>query len=106
MTGVQTCALPICHTAVVHGATIGEEALIGNAATVLDGARVGARAMVAAGALVTPGTEIPEGMLALGAPARVRGPLAGTPAEFWVHTNPSAYRALARRHREGIEALP
>ena len=36
--------------------------------------------MVAAGSLVTPGTEIPDGMLAMGAPCKVKGPLAGTPA--------------------------
>jgi carbonic anhydrase/acetyltransferase-like protein (isoleucine patch superfamily) len=93
------------HTAVVHGATIEEEALVGNAATVLDGARVGTRAMVGAGAVVTPGTEIPAGTLALGAPARVRGPLAGTPAEFWVRANPGGYQALARRHRDGVEPV-
>ena len=92
----------IGHTCVVHGATIAEEALVGNAATVLDGARVGARAMIAAGALVTPGTEIPDGMLAMGTPAKVRGPLAGTPAEFWVRANPSGYQALAQRHKVGV----
>ena len=90
------------HTCVVHGASLGEEALVGNAATVLDGARIGARAMIAAGALVTPGTEIPEGMLALGAPAKIRGPLAGTPAEFWVRANPAGYQALAQRHKVGV----
>lgn len=94
------------HICVIHGAVLGEEALVGNGATVLDGARIGARAMVAAGAVVTPGTEIPEGMLALGTPARVRGPLAGTPAEFWVRANPSAYQALARRHKEGVRPWP
>ncbi len=93
----------IGHTCVVHGATLGEEALVGNAATVLDGARIGARAMVAAGALVTPGVEIPDGMLAMGAPARVKGPLAGTPAEFWVRANPGGYQALAQRHRAGVK---
>jgi carbonic anhydrase/acetyltransferase-like protein (isoleucine patch superfamily) len=91
------------HTCVVHGAVIGEEALIGNAATVLDGARIGDRAMVAAGGLVTPGTEVPAGMLAVGTPARVKGPLAGTPAEFWVRANPSGYQALAQRHKTGVE---
>ena len=91
------------HTCCVHGATLGEECLVGNGATVLDGARIGVRAMVAAGALVTPETEIPDGMLALGAPAKVRGPLAGTPAEFWVRVNPEAYQALAQRHRVGVE---
>lgn len=90
------------HTCVVHGATIAEEALIGNGSTVLDGARIGVRAMVAAGALVTPGTDIPDGMLALGAPAKVKGPLAGTPAERWVRANPAGYQALAQRHRAGV----
>src|SRR5256886_11970527 len=83
--------------------TLFRSCLIGNGATVLDGARVGIRAMVAAGALVTPGTEIPDGMLAMGTPARIRGPLAGTPAEHWVRVNPEAYQALAQRHRASVE---
>jgi len=93
------------HTCVIHGAVLEEEALVGNGATVLDGARIGARAMVAAGALVTPGTEIPAGVLALGAPARVKGPLAGTPAEFWVRANPNGYQALAQRHKAGVSPV-
>jgi carbonic anhydrase/acetyltransferase-like protein (isoleucine patch superfamily) len=92
----------IGHTCVVHGATLGEEALVGNGATVLDGARVGAGAMIAAGALVTPGTDIPDGMLAIGTPAKIRGPLAGTPAERWVKANPGGYQALAQRHKAGV----
>ena len=93
----------IAHNCIVHGAVIGEEALIGNGATVLDGARVGARSMVAAGAMITPGTEIPDEVLAIGAPAKVKGPIAGTPAEFWVQMNPPAYKELAARHRDGVE---
>lgn len=92
------------HNCTVHAAVLGEEALVGNGATVLDGARVGARAMVAAGAVVTPGTAIPDGMLAAGVPATIRGPVAGTPAEFWVRANPEAYQALARRHKASVEA--
>jgi carbonic anhydrase/acetyltransferase-like protein (isoleucine patch superfamily) len=90
------------HNCTIHGATLAEECLIGNGATVLDGARVGVRAMVAAGALVTPETDIPDGMLALGTPARLKGPLAGTPAEFWVRVNPTGYQQLAQRHRLGV----
>jgi carbonic anhydrase/acetyltransferase-like protein (isoleucine patch superfamily) len=93
------------HLCVVHGATLGEECLVGNGATVLDGARIGARAMVAAGALVTPGTHVPDGMLAIGTPARVKGPLAGTPAEVWVRVNPAVYQALAQRHKAGVAAV-
>jgi carbonic anhydrase/acetyltransferase-like protein (isoleucine patch superfamily) len=90
------------HLCLIHAATLGEECLIGNGSTVLDGARIGARAMIGAGALVTPGTVIPEGMLAVGVPAKLKGPLAGTPAERWVQVNPSAYQALAQRHRTGV----
>ena len=95
----------IAHLCVVHGAFIGEEALIGNAATVLDGARIGARSLVAAGSLVTGGTEIPDEVLVTGAPAKVKGPIAGTAAEFWVAANPQTYRDLAQRHRAGIAEI-
>lgn len=93
------------HLCVIHGATIGEEALIANGSTVLDGARVGARAMVGAGAVVPPGMEIPDGTLAVGVPAKVKGPLDGTPAEFWVKVNPGAYQELAQRYRAGLTRL-
>jgi carbonic anhydrase/acetyltransferase-like protein (isoleucine patch superfamily) len=95
----------IAHLCCVHSAVIGEEALVGNGTIVLDGARVGVRAMVAAGALVPPQMEIPDGMLAMGTPAKVKGPVAGTPAEFWVRANPAGYQALAQRHRVGIAAV-
>jgi carbonic anhydrase/acetyltransferase-like protein (isoleucine patch superfamily) len=84
----------------VHGATIGEEALVGNHATVLDGAAVGARTLVAAGSVVT--GEVPAEVLAMGTPARVKGPIAGTSAEAWVRSNPQVYRDLAQRHRAGV----
>jgi carbonic anhydrase/acetyltransferase-like protein (isoleucine patch superfamily) len=92
----------IGHNCTVHAAWLGEECLVGNGSTVLDGARIGVRAMVAGGALVTPGTEVPDGMLAMGAPAKIRGPLAGTAAEHWVRVNPEAYQLLAQRHKAGV----
>ena len=94
----------IGHLCVVHGATIGEEALIGNGTTVLDDAVVGRRTLVAAGSLVTSGTELPDEVVALGSPAKVRGPLSGA-TEEWVRSNPSGYRHLARLHKDGITAL-
>ncbi len=93
----------IGHACVVHGATIGTEALIGNGSTVLDGASVGARSLVAAGSVVS--GEIPDGVLALGTPARVKGPIAGSSAEVWVEHNPQVYRDLAQRHRAGVREL-
>ncbi|MEP0427983.1 MAG: gamma carbonic anhydrase family protein [Rhodopirellula bahusiensis] len=58
------------HSAIVHGATVEDDALIGIGAIVLNGATIGKGAIVAAGALVTEGTVIPPGMLAVGTPAK------------------------------------
>ena len=93
----------IGHACVVHGATIGREALVGNASTVLDGAVVGPRTLVAAGSVVS--SELPGETLALGIPARVKSPLAGSSAEAWVDGNPQYYRELAQRHRAGASVL-
>ena len=61
----------IGHSAVVHGATVGNGAMIGIRAVVLNGATVGSGALVAAGALVTEGMEVPENSLAMGMPAKI-----------------------------------
>jgi carbonic anhydrase/acetyltransferase-like protein (isoleucine patch superfamily) len=95
----------VAHQCMVHGAVLEEEALVGNGCVVLDGARIGARSMVAAMSLVKPGSQIPAGMFAAGVPAEVRGPIAGTAAEFWVNINPTYYPELAKRHIAGIKPV-
>jgi carbonic anhydrase/acetyltransferase-like protein (isoleucine patch superfamily) len=95
----------IGHLCVVHGCVIGPEALVGNGATVLDGVVVGRRSLIAAGATVPPGMVVPDGMIAVGVPARVAGEVKGR-AKEWVDTNPEIYRALARRHAAGIRPTP
>src|SRR5260370_24344567 len=93
------------HLRVVHGAVIAAEALGGNGATVLDGVVVGRRALVAAGATVPPGMIIPDGMIAVGVPARVTGPVTRR-AKEGVDTNPASYRELARRHAASARPVP
>ena len=61
----------IGHSAIVHGCTIGDNTLIGMGAIVLNGARIGKNCIIGAGALVTQGTDIPDGSLAVGSPAKV-----------------------------------
>lgn len=95
----------IAHNAIVHGATIGARALIGNGAQVLDGTKVGEGTLVAAGSVVLPETEIPAGVLAAGTPAEVKRPIAGTPSEEWVTGNPGRYAKLAREHSEGLREV-
>lgn len=95
----------VAHNCVVHGAVIGEQALIGNGALVLDGAKVGARALVAAGSVVLPDTVVPDGMLAAGVPAEVKRSILGGPSEEWVTGNPGRYRRLAVEHAEALREL-
>src|SRR5882672_10570105 len=89
----------VAHNCVVHGAILGDEFLVANGVIVLDAARIVARALVAAGSVVAATTEIPAGMLAAGSPAVVKRRIDGSPAQFWVDANPSAYAELAERHR-------
>src|SRR5213593_3255594 len=93
---VQDCA--VVHVTSMHAVEIGPGATIGHTSVVHG-------ATIAEEALVTPGTEVPDGMLDIGAPAKVKGPLAGTPAERWVQANPAAYQALAQRHRTGVKPV-
>ena len=59
------------HLAVVHGATVGDKALIGIGAKALNNSLVGEGAWLGAGSVLTQGSEIPPWTLALGTPARV-----------------------------------
>ena len=59
------------HQAMLHGCTIGDHTLIGIQSVVLNGARIGRHCIVGAGALVTEGKEFPDGVLIVGAPAKV-----------------------------------
>ena len=86
------------HSVVLHGCSIGDDALIGIGSIVLNGAEVGAGAMVGAGSLVTPGTKIPPGMLALGSPARVKRPLTDEEQRN-MREGATRYVRLGREHR-------
>ncbi len=61
----------IGHKAMLHGCTIGDNALVGMGAIVLNGAKIGRNSLVGAGALVTEGKEFPDNSLIVGSPARV-----------------------------------
>jgi carbonic anhydrase/acetyltransferase-like protein (isoleucine patch superfamily) len=59
------------HRAIVHGATVGDNVIIGMGSTVLNGAVIGENSIVGANALVTEGKHFPPGSLILGSPAKV-----------------------------------
>ena len=60
------------HGAIVHGATVGDEVLIGMRAVVMNGAQIGRGSLVAVGAVVLEGTVIPPGSVVMGMPGKVK----------------------------------
>jgi carbonic anhydrase/acetyltransferase-like protein (isoleucine patch superfamily) len=61
----------IGHAAVVHGALVEDDVLIGIGAKILSGAKIGRESILGAGTLVTGGTVVPPRSLVLGLPGRV-----------------------------------
>ncbi len=70
----------IGHQAIVHGATVGDNVVVGMGSIVLNGAKIGRDSIIAAGAVVTEGADIPPGSLVMGLPGKVRR--AVTPEEI------------------------
>ncbi|MDX3532157.1 gamma carbonic anhydrase family protein [Streptomyces sp. ID05-39B] len=87
------------HNAVVHGASVGDDCLIGMGATVLNGAVIGAGSLVAAQALVPQGMEVPPGSLVAGVPAKIRRELTEEERQG-VTLNGTLYADLAKAHGE------
>lgn len=61
----------IGHSAIVHACTVGDETLIGMGSIILDGAKIGRQCLIGARSLVTQRTEVPDGSLVVGSPAKV-----------------------------------
>jgi carbonic anhydrase/acetyltransferase-like protein (isoleucine patch superfamily) len=59
------------HHAIVHGATIQDNVIIGMGAVVLNGANIGQWSIIAAGAVVREGQIVPAGSLVAGVPGKV-----------------------------------
>ncbi|MCB2065433.1 MAG: phenylacetic acid degradation protein PaaY [Erythrobacter sp.] len=98
----------IAHGCVIHGCTIGENALVGMNAVVLDNADVGAESLVAALALVKADTQVPPRSLVVGNPAKVVKTLAAE-AINWRNDGDGEYQRLAREvlgELPEVEPLP
>ena len=92
------------HHAILHGCTVGDNALIGMGATVLNGARIGANCIVGANALVTEGKEFPDFSLVVGAPAKVVRTLDPGAAET-LRASAAHYVANWRRFAAGLRPV-
>ena len=95
----------IGHGAVVRGARIGDEVMIGMNATVMSGAVIGARSIVGAAGFVPYGAQFPPGSLILGVPGRLIRPLTAE-EQRQAGMASTVYLRLADRHRSGHWGAP
>ena len=90
----------IGHRAIVHGALVQDDVLIGMGAVVLNSVVVGRGSLVGAGTVVAEGTVIPPGSLVLGVPGKVVGTLNPEQRARLAEGHVS-YVAMRERHRAG-----
>ncbi len=88
----------IGHNAVIHGATIEDNVLIGMNATVMNGAKIKEGSIIGACALVTEDKEIPPNSLVIGIP----GKIVKQDEKFleMCKKNASIYKRLTKEHLE------
>jgi carbonic anhydrase/acetyltransferase-like protein (isoleucine patch superfamily) len=87
----------IGHGAIVHGATLANNVLIGIHATVLNGAKIGEFCIIGAGAVVPEGMVIPPFSLVMGVPAKIIKPLSEEQVSK-VKKNAASYVALGKTY--------
>jgi carbonic anhydrase/acetyltransferase-like protein (isoleucine patch superfamily) len=87
----------IGHAAIVHGAALANNVLVGMHATILNGAQIGNFCIIGANALVTEGTVIPDYSIVMGSPGKVVKQLTAEQIEK-VKRNAQSYVDLSKEY--------
>lgn len=94
----------IGHSALVHGTTIHDGALIGMGSLVLSYSTIGRNAIVAAGALIPERLEVPDDAIMVGVPAKQRAALSDEQADRLGGIS-GRYVRISRSYRETVKSL-
>ena len=95
-------SVSIGHNAVVHGATVGDNTVIGMGSVLLNGCVIGKNSIVGAGAVVSGGAHFPDGSLIVGIPAKAISDLHPVQIEH-NRENAETYCKLALEHAKGAD---
>lgn len=98
---VVGAGVTVGHKVMLHGCTIGNGSLIGMGSTILNHAKIGKGSIVGANSLVTEGKEFPDGVLIVGAPARVVRQLTEQ-EQAMIKMSEKIYRDNAARFAKGL----
>lgn len=85
------------HRCIIHGASIGNNTLIGMGTTVLNGATIGNYCLIGANSLITEAMQIPDNSLVFGSPAKVIKPISDEQRKKLV-ANAQSYVELAAEY--------
>lgn len=85
------------HSAIIHGAQIGSNCLIGMGAIILNNAVVGDNCIIAAGSLVSEGKKIPSNSMVMGTPGRIIRSVTQEEVDG-IKTNAIRYNKLFKDH--------
>ncbi|MFB9886699.1 carnitine operon protein CaiE [Balneatrix alpica] len=94
----------IGHGAVLHGCTIGRDALVGMNAVIMDGAVIGAESIVGACAFVKAGFQGAPRQMLVGSPAKVLRQVSDEELH-WKQLGTQEYQALARRSMHTLQEV-
>ncbi len=89
----------IGHCAMIHGASIEDDCLIGIHATVLNGAKIRKESIIGANALVTVGMDVPENSLIMGVPGKIIKN--DKKYKEKARLNAEIYKKLSKKHKQG-----
>lgn len=92
------------HGAIVHGATIDDDVIVGMGACILTGAHIGAGTIIGAKALIPEGKVIPPRSLVVGIPGRVVRQLDDVGLAH-IRQNATTYLTLSARHQAATAQL-
>ncbi len=92
------------HGAIVHGARVGENVLVGMNAVLMDDVVVGRNSIIGALAMVPAEMEIPEQSLVVGNPAKIVKQVSDEMVE-WKRKGTALYQALPKRMRESMKEV-
>jgi carbonic anhydrase/acetyltransferase-like protein (isoleucine patch superfamily) len=92
------------HGAILHGATVDSDCLIGMRAVVLNGVHIGRNSLVAAGTVLREGTDVPPRSLVAGIPGAVKRELREDEIEA-IASGWKGYVERARRHQKSQPGL-
>lgn len=90
----------IGHGAIVHGANVGRNVLIGMGAVIMDHAEIGDNSIIGALSLITEGTKIPVRKVVVGNPAKIVKDVSAKMLK-WKTQGTAIYRQLTRDYLKG-----